>query len=87
MKTLATDMAWNNITWRGTTTKKSFLSDFKPMHDLIIEIVESTFSDIDNLNEFVDSKIKTFLRHAPERVKRLTDSNAKSESKTNIDDD
>lgn len=69
MKCLANDTVWIKVSWIGTPIKTSFQSRLNNIHKMITEISESTFNDAISI-EFINGKIKTYLRHAQERLKR-----------------
>lgn len=68
MKCLAADEVWQNISWMGTPYKASFTGRFGTLHQLISDVCSDTFKEC--TKSFIESKIKTFLRHTEERIKR-----------------
>lgn len=69
MSTIANDEGvWSKITWRGTSTKDSFQKRFAVIMKLMRKICKETFPETNEA--FCDGKIKTFLRHVSERLKR-----------------
>lgn len=82
LKALAKDTVWVNVSWTGTTSKKSFQSYLANIHRMILDVSQETFNKVDASEKFIDSKIKSNLRHAPERLIRST---ASSSSKKNKD--
>lgn len=70
MKQFAHDQVWCTVTWRGTTTKQSFQSQLTNIRQMITQIGLNTFEKEMN-EEFIVNKIKTYLRHAQERVNRI----------------
>lgn len=68
MKSLATDEVWQNITWKGTQSKSSLLGSLGMIRNIIVEICAETYKEC--TQEFFDSKLKTYLRHTEERIKR-----------------
>lgn len=65
---MAPDKVWVNISWQGSNTKKSFCADLSCIQTLILEVSRRNFQDIDG--EFCNTRVKTFLRHAKERLTR-----------------
>lgn len=68
MSSLATDEVWVNISWRGTDLKRSFVDEYTTIQKTIAEICAETFPECNN--KFCENKIKSFLRHAKERIQR-----------------
>lgn len=69
MKKLAKDVVWAMITWSGTESKTSFKSKLRNIRQMIVDVSKETFDD-KITDEFVESKIKSNLRHAQERLNR-----------------
>lgn len=67
MKLLATDEVWQNITWKGTKSKSSFGS-LGAIKNAIIDVCTETYKEL--TEEHMFSKMKSFLRHTDERIKR-----------------
>lgn len=68
MKFIATDDVWKNVSWQGTALKTSFVGDLKTIKDVIVDIAQDTFKK--EPHDFFNSKLKSFLRHTEERIKR-----------------
>lgn len=68
LKAIATDDVWLNISWQGTKIKSSFIANLNVIRSTITDIVAATFKDCDVA--YCDAKIKSFLRHTDERVRR-----------------
>lgn len=69
MSSIANDEGvWSKITWKGTEAKDSFQTRYAVIMNIMRNICTETFPE--NNNAFFESKIKSFLRHAPERLKR-----------------
>lgn len=68
MKVIASDDVWQQVTWRGTASKTSFVGGLKTIKDLIVDISCDTFKG--ESQKFFEEKLKSFLRHTEERISR-----------------
>lgn len=69
MSSIANDEGvWNKISWKGTSTKNSFQKDYAVIENIMKKICTETFPEHDN--NFFENKMKSFLRHTQERLKR-----------------
>lgn len=68
LKSIATDDVWLNVTWQGTRTKSSFITGLSTIRKAIADVAAQIFKECDVT--FCDAKIKSFLRHTEERVRR-----------------
>lgn len=68
MISLASDEVWQTISWKGSATKRSFTGRFVSIQQLIENVCADTFEEC--TKTFCRSKMKTFIRHTDERVKR-----------------
>lgn len=68
LHSIATDNVWNALCWKGSDTKISFITQLKNIHSNIKGVALETFSHKDS--NYFDGRIKTFLRHTTERIRR-----------------
>lgn len=61
---------WQKVSWEGTPTKKSFFKELTVIYELITKVISKTYPEC--LAEYCSAKIKTYIRHANERVQRKT---------------
>lgn len=67
LRALAPDDVWQRISWQATKTKES-ISVLRTFLMSIRKVCAETFSECDV--SYCDTKIKSFLRHTEERLKR-----------------
>lgn len=73
MKMLASDEVWQKICWKGSETKVSFTERFATIKKMISDVCAETFKECPK--SFIELKMKTFIRHTSERVKRKVQRN------------
>lgn len=65
---IAPDDVWVTFSWQGTDTKASFLKEHDEFLTAIKKISAETSTECNSA--YCESRIKTFLRHTKERIKR-----------------
>lgn len=71
---LAPDDIWRQISWQGTEQKVSFSEALSAFLTAIKKVSRESLTECDS--KHCESKIKTFLRHTEERLKRREKKNA-----------
>lgn len=74
MKAVARDRVWTHISWQKTDKKESFPEFFDVFWKAILKISSETFPAVCN-QSYCESRVKTFLRHTDERMKRNENAN------------
>lgn len=78
MKSLAPDHIWLKVAWQGSEHKISFSKVLCAFFTAIKKVSRETFDECNA--KHCETKVKSFLRHTEERVKRAEAKSSKLEA-------
>lgn len=81
MNAVAPDDIWLKFSWQGSEIKNSFSEVMGAFLLAIKKVCRETFTECEP--KYCDAKIKSFLRHTEERVKRSNSKNSKPKAAEN----
>lgn len=68
MQAIGSDICWNGFSWRGTEQKISFADDVYEIYNMMIKKATKLFPGVEI--SYFDTRIKSHLRHTPQRIER-----------------